>query len=113
MPIPKPGTKVRGSNTGSPIMAVFDLLGRRWALGIIWNMSTEPVTFRVLQDKCISISPSILNARLKDLKEADIIERTVEGYILTERGLVLQKSLGPIGDWSLSWAKEVFGYTKP
>ena len=29
-------------------MAAFDLLGRRWAMGIIWNLSKGPATFRSL-----------------------------------------------------------------
>ena len=30
-------------------MALFDLLGRRWAMGIIWNLAAGPATFRALQ----------------------------------------------------------------
>jgi len=93
-------------------MAVFDLLGRRWAMGIVWNLDDGPQTFRALQSKCGTISPSILNSRLKDLREAEIVERTLEGYCLTERGRGLREALQPIGDWSLSWAEEVFGFYK-
>lgn len=110
MSIPKPGTKVRGSQNGSPIMAIFDLLGRRWAMGIIWNMNDAPITFRGLQERCNSISPSMLNSRIKDLREAGIIDRTLDGYILTKRGLLLKNNLKPIGDWSVAWAKEIFNY---
>ena len=93
-------------------MAIFDLLGRHWAMGIVWNLDQGPLTFRSLQEKCGDISPSMLNTRLKELKEADIIERSLEGYVLTPRGAALRKVLEPIGDWSLNWAKEVFGYIK-
>ena len=31
-------TAVRGSRTGRPIMALLDLLGRRWTLRIIWEL---------------------------------------------------------------------------
>ena len=80
MAIPKPGKPVRGSTTGAPIMALFDLLGRRWAMGIVWNLAAGPVTFRALQAlrgrKSGTISPSILSARMKDLQEARLVERT-------------------------------------
>lgn len=112
MSIPQPGKKVRGSYSGSPINAVFDLLGRRWALGIVWNLKEGPMTFRELQNICGSISPSILNSRIKDLREADILERTLEGYQLTERGKALRKTLVPIGKWSITWADEVFNFHK-
>ena len=30
--------RVRGSQSGRPIMALLDLLGRRWSLRIIWEL---------------------------------------------------------------------------
>lgn len=112
MPIPHPGTKVRGSNSGSPINAIFDLLGRRWAMGIVWNLEKGAKTFRELQEACGGISPSILNSRIKDLKDADILERSLEGYQLTARGKTLREILVPFGKWSAIWADEVFQYQK-
>ncbi len=88
-------------------MVLFDLLGRRWAMGIIWNLSTGPAPFRVLQAKCQTISPTILSTRLKELAEAQILERTLEGYRLTETGTELFTLLKPLGDWSKEWAKTI------
>lgn len=88
-------------------MAVFDLLGRRWAMGIVWHLSRGPATFRALQGYCESISPSILNKRLGDLREARLIERTLEGYQLTELGQELHQLLVPFGEWSISWANHI------
>jgi DNA-binding HxlR family transcriptional regulator len=93
--------------------ALFDLLGRRWALGVLWNLGQGPATFRELQERCGGVSPSILNSRLKDLKESGIIERTLEGYCLTERGRELREIIVPIGKWSIVWSEEVFQYIKP
>lgn len=110
MATPKPGQKVRGSNTGEPIMAVFDLLGKRWALGIIWQLKTDILTFRALQDRCETISPGVLNTRIKELRESDIIEKTLDGYTLTKRGLDLRQTLEPLMKWSIQWADEVHGF---
>lgn len=107
MAIPIPGKPVRGSQTGAPIMAAFDLLGRRWAMGIIWNLSSGAATFRGLQKSCETISPSILNSRLKDLKAAGLVERSLDGYVLTRLGEELFALLLPLGDWSIRWAKSV------
>lgn len=104
MPIPIPGTPVRGSHSGAPIMALFDLLGRRWAMGILWQLSRGPATFRALQAACETISPAILNSRLKDLREAQLVVHEGEGYQLTEMGRELYGLLQPFGDWALSWA---------
>ena len=105
MAIPKPGRPVRGSRTGGPVMAIFDLLGRRWAMGIVWQLADGPRTFTELQARCSSISPTILSTRIKDLTEARLVERTLEGYRLTPMGLELFAILEPFKGWATSWAK--------
>ncbi|MGA7827962.1 MAG: helix-turn-helix domain-containing protein, partial [Geobacteraceae bacterium] len=93
--------------TGAPIMVLFDLLGRRWAMGIIWNLNKGPAPFQVLKAKCETISPTILSTRLKELTEAHIIERTLDGYRLTDEGHELFVLLKPLGDWSKKWATSI------
>ncbi len=110
MSIPIPGKPVRGSKTGVPIMALFDLLGRTWAMGVLWQLQDGAYTFRDLQEKCESISPAVLNSRIKDLIQAGIAERTLNGYRLTECGNNLIKLLRPFGDFSRDWAKENFNF---
>ncbi len=92
-------------------MALFDLLGRRWNMGIIWNLAAGPATFRVLQTPTgrtsKTISPSILNARLRDLQEARLVERTLDGYALTALGKELFALIEPLDPWSLKWGKEL------
>ncbi|MEN7551070.1 helix-turn-helix domain-containing protein [Rapidithrix thailandica] len=105
MDLPIPGQPVRGSKSGQPIMALFDLLGRSWAMGIIWNLHQRPCTFRELQQICESISPTTLNKRLKELKQAFLIERSLEGYTLTSQGEELFLLLQPLGKWSRKWAE--------
>ena len=83
--LPRPGAAVRGSRTGRPIMAVLDLLGRRTALRILWELRDERLTFRSLQDAA-DTNPSVLNARLRELREAGVIELFDEGYGLTAEG---------------------------
>lgn len=108
MAIPIPGKPVRGSKSGNPLMALYDLLGRTWAMGVIWQLKDGPYTFRKLQERCESISSSILNKRIKDLIEAGIMERTLDGYLLTNRGEELRKMLLPFANWSIDWAIDVF-----
>ncbi|UJH69135.1 winged helix-turn-helix transcriptional regulator [Allomuricauda sp. SCSIO 65647] len=106
MALPLPGNPVRGSKSGQPVMALLDLLGRSWAMGIIWHLNHGPSTFRKLQEYCESISPTTLNTRLKELKESFLIERTLEGYALTPLGKELYELIEPLGMWARnSWAK--------
>jgi DNA-binding HxlR family transcriptional regulator len=92
---------------------LFDLLGRRWALGVLWNLGEGPRSFRELQSLCGDISPSILNSRLKDLREAGILENSPSGYQLTARGQALRKIIVPLGKWSAVWSEQVFQFIKP
>lgn len=103
--IPVPGQPVRGSKTGKPIMALFDLLGRSWALGIIWQLSEGAMTFRQIQTACEKMSPTILNRRLKELVASDIVEKSDHGYQLTSKGAELFTFLKPLGSWSMEWAE--------
>lgn len=106
--IPKPGSPVRGSRSGAPIMALFDLLGRRWSMGVLWTVGSEgPLRFREIQERCDSLSPSVLNLRLKELQEARFIERTDAGYAATELGRRVYGELVPLGLTAKAWARQL------
>ncbi len=109
MATPKTGKRVRGSETGRPIMVALDLLGRRWALRILWELREgDSATFRDLRARCGDISPSVLNVRVKELREAGILDHEGEGYHLTKEGLALLKALEPLHHW----AERAQGLTK-
>ncbi|MCP5056288.1 MAG: helix-turn-helix transcriptional regulator [bacterium] len=103
MSAPRPGQRVHGSRTGRPIMAAFDLLGRRWALRVLWELGEAPLTFRELRGRCDDISPTVLNTRLRELREARLIEKTDRGYALTETGHSLGRALRPLVRWAEDW----------
>lgn len=106
--IPRPGKPVRGSKSGSPIMALFDLLGRRWAMGVLWTLSeTGPSTFRSLQSECESISPAVLNARLKELQVAGFVIKSPQGYQVTPLGQQVYQDLCPLGETAKNWEKQL------
>lgn len=103
--IPLPGQSVRGSQSGSPIMAMFDLLGRRWAMGVLWTLNEQgPLTFRALQTACETISPAVLNARLKELRLAGFVELGDAGYQATPLGADVYGALLPLSQVSKQWA---------
>src|SRR5687767_1980742 len=93
---PLPGTKVRGSTTGHPTMALLDLLGRRWALRILWELNASPATFRDLQERCGGVSPSVLNQRLAELRDARVVGTSSDGYTLTQDGSELMDLMTPL-----------------
>ena len=80
--MPKPAavtkkTAVRGSKTGRPVMALLDLLGRRWTLRIVW-----------------------------ELREAGLVELLAgDGYRLTPLGRELMESFLPLHHFAERWSK--------
>jgi DNA-binding HxlR family transcriptional regulator len=88
-------------------MAALDLLGRRWALRILWELRNGPLTFRAIQDACEGVSPTVLNTRLAELKDVAIVESTGEGYRLTSDGRSLGRLLLPLDRWANAWAKKL------
>jgi DNA-binding HxlR family transcriptional regulator len=103
--IPKPGRPVRGSRTGRPVMALLDLLGRRMALRILWELSRAdaPLTFRALQATA-ETNPALLNTRLKELRAARLVVHDANGYSLGEEGRSLLLLLLPLADWAARWS---------
>jgi DNA-binding HxlR family transcriptional regulator len=89
-------------------MAALDLLGRRWALRVLWELRGGALRFRALRARCGDVSPSVLNARLAELREAALVALDPEeGYRLTDLGASLLAVLAPLHDWARRWAREV------
>ena len=102
---PKPGAPVRGSRSGRPVMALLDLLGRRWALRILWELREERLGFRELQLRCDSMSASVLSQRLAELTEAGILDGVDGSYGLTAEGGQLLEPLLALDGWAKRWAR--------
>ena len=98
---------VRGSRTGRPIMALFDLLGRRWSLRIIWELRDGTLTSRALRTACDEASPTVVQARLTELREAGLVELMQgDGYRLTDLGRELMQSFLPLHRFAERWSKQ-------
>ena len=92
------------------MLALLDLLGRRWALRILWELRQQPATFQELQRRCDSMSTSVLSQRLAELRDAQLVEKDPDGgYALTESGLRLLARLDGIDEWTQEWARMIGG----
>jgi DNA-binding HxlR family transcriptional regulator len=92
------------------MLALLDLLGRRWALRILWELRVEPASFQALQRRCDSMSTSVLAQRLTELRESQLIEKDQAGsYALTESGSQLLSRLDGIDEWTQEWARTIRG----
>jgi DNA-binding HxlR family transcriptional regulator len=98
--------RVRGSKSGRPIMALLDLLGRRWTLRILWELREESLTSRALRAACDEASPTVLQARLSELREAGLVELIpASGYRLTGIGEELLENFLPLHRFAERWSK--------
>jgi DNA-binding HxlR family transcriptional regulator len=98
--------RVRGSTTGRPIMVLLDLLGRRWTLRILWELREQTLTSRALRAACDDASPTVLQARLTDLREAHLVELVPgDGYRLTAVGQELHENFLPLHRFAERWSK--------
>lgn len=85
-------------------MELLDLLGRRWALRILWELRDAPRTYGQLQAD--EISTSVLATRLRELVDAGIVERDPAGaYRLTKRGRELGGLMVAVNDWAKRWRR--------
>lgn len=81
-------------------MVLLDLLGRRWAMRVVWELRDEPLTFRALQARCDDASSSTLSLRLSELVGVGIARTSGEGYELTPAGRELLELFLPVNGWA-------------
>jgi DNA-binding HxlR family transcriptional regulator len=87
-----------------------DLLGRRWALAILWaSADAGAVRFNEFKQTLEGIPPRTLAARLAELEEAGVLERRVFDtrpprveYRLTKGGRRLAYVVDALNAWATS-----------
>jgi DNA-binding HxlR family transcriptional regulator len=83
-----------------PVEDALDLLGRRWALRLVWELRRSTLSFSELRRRT-RISPSVLTARLGELVEAGVLERdSGRRYRLSGRGRELARLLYELNRWA-------------
>jgi DNA-binding HxlR family transcriptional regulator len=83
-----------------PVQTALDLLGRRWALRLVWELRRSILTFSELREQT-GISPSVLSVRLRELSDAGILEQDVgRRYRLSGRGRELARVLYELNRWA-------------
>jgi DNA-binding HxlR family transcriptional regulator len=100
------------SKENAAIGQLLGLLESRYAIRVLWALKDgHAQTFRLLQDSVGGITPNTLNTRIKELREAGLVNHGKEGYVLTLSGADLMKRLGDVpafaSKWSASLAKKV------
>ena len=105
--VPRPGRPVRGSDSGRPLMAALDLLGRRWALRILWSFATVPSALGHCANGARTCLPACsTNGSQSSTPPASSRQNDAKHYELTEIGRALGKALAPLDRWAQRWAQD-------
>src|SRR5207342_3361463 len=93
------------------IMNIWEILGRRWALAILKNLSSkEVIRFNELKKVLSGISSTVLAARLLELEREGLVSKKIYPqippkveYRLTIQAKQLEAILRELGRWAYSW----------
>lgn len=85
-------------------MVLLDLLSRRWTLRLIWELHAGALTFRELRAAADNVSPTVMQARLHELRAAQFVSLSEGGYELTPLGRELFETVMPLNAFSKKWA---------
>ncbi len=87
-------------------MALLDLVGRRWTLRIVWELRSGPMTSRELRTACDEASPTVMQKRLDELRDAGFVDlKAGSGYSLTSLGTALIAAVQPLSSFADKWSK--------
>ncbi len=85
---------------------VLDVIGGKWAMPIIYNLSKGKMRFKELERSVAGINTRMLVKELKNMELNEIISRTVYAtvpptveYTLTEKGEKLLPSIISLHNW--------------
>lgn len=87
-------------------MALLDLMGRRWTLRIVWELRHGPLTSRELRTACDEASPTVVQKRLDELRDAGLVDLMAgSGYGLTSLGAAFIEAVQPLSSFADRWSK--------
>ena len=93
------------SKENAAVNQLLALLEARYALRVLWALRDgHAQTFRLLQDSVGGITPNTLNTRIKELREAGLLQHNGDGYSVTISGTDLLKRLGELQPFAARWA---------
>jgi len=101
MPTEEP---IQGYGQYCPISRALDVLGERWTMIIIRDLLVGTTRFNDLARGMPGLSRTLLSKRLRQLEQAELVERIDGQYFLTEMGRDLEPVVFGLGSWGAKWA---------
>jgi len=98
---------------GCAIARALDVVGQRWSLLLVRELTLGPRRYRDLATGLPGIPSNVLAVRLKDLQAAGVVTRRtlpaptdVTVYELTDAGRALQPAIKELLDWGVRYGRE-------
>ena len=92
------------SKENAAVSQLLELLEARYALRVLWALKDgHAQTFRLLQDSVGGITPNTLNTRIKELREAGLVNHGSDGYVVTPVGSDLLKRMNELPAFAAKW----------
>ncbi|HEY7082476.1 MAG TPA: helix-turn-helix domain-containing protein [Nitrososphaeraceae archaeon] len=112
--------KLQTSEENCEISNIWEVLGRRWALAILKNLSSkEVIRFNELKKMLTGISSTVLAARLLELEREGLVSKKIYPqippkveYRLTLQAKELEVILLELNKWAHSWRAPEITATK-
>ena len=104
-------SETKTSEEKCEIIGIWDVLGRRWSLLLLKNLSTTNVIrFSELKRRLKNISNTVLSDRLSEFEREGLITKTIYPeippkveYRLTTKAKDLEPVLQSLGRWCEKW----------
>lgn len=94
-----------GAKDNAAISQLLGLLESRYAIRVLWALRDgHAQTFRLLQDSVGGITPNTLNTRIKELREAGLLNHGADGYVVTPAGSDLLRRLSDLPSFAAKWS---------
>lgn len=98
-----------------PLARALDVVGERWSLLIVRELSVGPRRYSDLLAGLPGIPTNLLSSRLRELQAAGVISKSTlprpgvaSVYELTKAGLALRPAMAELRKWGASWGSHVF-----
>lgn len=88
------------------VAAAANIVGNKWTALILKDLVGAPMRFCELEKSVNGINPRILTQRLDYLTLNNIVERTEDGYTLTDKGRDLIPVLKQMAAWGAKYSND-------
>ena len=118
---PKEGYEQKVAAEACPVIDIWEILGKRWSLFILKNLSTkETIRFNELKRALSGISSTVLSERLLELEREGLVSKKIYPevpprveYSMTPQAKELEVVIKELGRWVSRWKRPEVATVQP